>query len=532
MEKSLLVTVFVPTTDERSTDFQGGRGNIATGYPVGPHHILTARHVLYPEPPLFRDNRYVVKVRWHYHRQHKDADQHGWIRLAHDAKAIVWPDVDALETAPGADDLDALLLHCPRPDSAVGWRELSNERPSGDMSWESEGFPLATKYDAIRNPCSFGGSCFSKAPEENFFELSAEAAPESEDDWRGASGMPIFVGRRIIGIARRVPKRFGAEKLHATPCWKLLADDGFRAALGIDERKTVLDRVRRWLCTTLDQDCTEALAEPLGANAEIAGLELRKKAEKLSDRLLETDVRDAIKALRKAHRSLEDDADADVAAPLVDIANRVIPALFDQGVVRQVQGQQQMTLIPLPAGTHTVAELIMASSDGRPACFRPREHEDHQPPGEFSLPLHPEQGIHADASAALAGHLQRKLDPGKDAVQKFRTAVDDYLLGSFFRSDPGGPSRTLKERIQLTADLLKQRRVDSGATYYLIFQPPKDPKEREPFEELVRGLKRDYKAIAFLELDPSFQQERADRALVDPLCRMLAIKPQRPGDDG
>ena len=64
MEKSLLVAVFVPTTDAAGTDRGGARGVIGTGYPVGPDLILTARHLLNLEP---RDTRYRLKVRWHYH---------------------------------------------------------------------------------------------------------------------------------------------------------------------------------------------------------------------------------------------------------------------------------------------------------------------------------------------------------------------------------------------------------------------------------------------------------------------------------
>jgi hypothetical protein len=510
MDKSLLVAVFVPTTDASGTDYKGLEGFIATGYPVAPDLILTARHLFHPDPPTCRDQRYPVKVRWHYYRQHPEADKHGWIPLADDA--MVWP---------GTPELDAVLVRCQRPQGVVGWGVISEEAPTDDMNWVSEGFPRASVYDVLRNPSSFGGACFSKAPGEQYFELSALAPPEDEEDWRGASGMPIFVGRRLLGVAQRVPRKFGAERLHATPCRKLLANSQFRAALGFDDRQALVSKVRRRLAERLTPASVVSLAQAFDVEAELAGLEAAQQADTLAQRLLDSDIRFALGALRKAHRELAEEKGQEVAGALVEVALLVVPTLFDQGVIHHAKAAQDMTLVPLPAGTRTVAEIVMAGVDGRAAHFRARESEDHQPEGDLSLPLHPEPGIGGDASIALAGHLKRKLDPGAEAIRQLRTSIDDYLLGTFARPEPGAPVRERAERILLSADLLEDRRRDTGQTFYMVFYLPNDATERQSMETLVHELKRDYKAIAFLGLDPAFRQERADRKLVDPLCRML-----------
>jgi hypothetical protein len=527
VDKSLLVEIFVPTTDAAGTDHQGRSGSLATGFPVGPHHILTARHVLFPEPPVVRDPRHPIKVRWHYHRIHPQADQLGWISLGPDAEAILWPEGEALLKAPGEGELDALLLDAMPPRSARGWRELSPEPPYTNLAWESEGFPLATKYDDRREPCSFKGTCFAKAEAEAYFELEADAPPRQEEDWRGASGMPLFAGRRIVGIARRVPRRFGGERLHATPAWKLLQDPAFCLALGLDERRDQVAKVHAAICRELDPGSIAALAAEFGVENELVGKVDGEKAAALADRLLRSDVRDAIKLLRKAQQRAEDRGGGDAAAALLRTATVIIPALFDRGVVRQVEALAASALVPLPAGTLTVAELVMAAGDGRRARLRPREAEDHQPAGELNLPLYPEQGIATDASKALAGHMQRKLNPGEAAVQQLRTAVDEYLLGTFYRPDPYEPDFERAQRVQLVADTLRRRRTDTGETYYLVFRPPRDPSERAPFEAMVETLKRDFDAIAILELDLRFEQVRADRDLADPLCRMLPLEPKR-----
>ena len=289
MDKSLIVAVFVPTTDAARTDHKGCEGTIATGYPVAPDLVLTARHLFHPESPVLRDPRYPVKVRWHYHRQHPDADSQGWIPLAPDEDAMVWR---------GTADLDAVLLRCPRPQGALGWGIVSEEPPTDDMPWVSEGFPRATVYDALRDPCAFAGKCFSKAPGEYYFELDARAPPEAEEDWRGASGMPIFVGRRILGVAQRVPKKFGSERLHATPCRKLLADQRFRDALGFDDWQGRLDQVQSELAGVLTPAAAAALAAALGITADLAGHKPPEHTARVAQQLLETDIRRAITDLR------------------------------------------------------------------------------------------------------------------------------------------------------------------------------------------------------------------------------------------
>jgi hypothetical protein len=198
MDKSLLIAVFVPTTDETGTDFGGQRGELATGYPVGKDLILTARHVLHPEPPCHRDRRHRVKLRWHYF---PSGEGMNWIEI---------PDEDLVWESPG--ELDAALIRCPRPRDAVGWGIVSRDQPRDGVTWASEGFPRATRYENRRNPSSFIGKVCSKAPSEPCFELTVETAPEDEEGWKGVSGMPVFVGRRILGVVGSVPPKIQREK--------------------------------------------------------------------------------------------------------------------------------------------------------------------------------------------------------------------------------------------------------------------------------------------------------------------------------
>ena len=267
----------------------------------------------------------------------------------------------------------------------------------------------------------------------------------------------------------------------------------------------------------------------------MVGLDDGQRADWLVGRLLNTDMRTVIQALRAAHRSLCEEFNNQsggrsekAAAILVDIAQLIIPALYDHGVIKWVREQRDsrnIALVSLPASTRMVAEIIMAGADGRATRFLHREDEDDQPEGELNLPRMPEGGIDAgnvEVRAALQRHLNKKFNQGERDV--FRRAVDDYLLATFPRRARGGLEGTLEERIKLTADLLESKRRDSGQTFYMIFDLPEDAEGQNAMGAMVASLKRDYPALAFLRLDGSIEREREEVKLVDPFCRMLPLK--------
>ena len=66
MDKNLLVEIFVPTQGSG-----GKRGEFASGYPVAPDLILTARHALNPPD---RDLDHPIEMRW----RHPGVDASHW----------------------------------------------------------------------------------------------------------------------------------------------------------------------------------------------------------------------------------------------------------------------------------------------------------------------------------------------------------------------------------------------------------------------------------------------------------------------
>lgn len=526
MDRSLLIAVFVPTTNERGEDFKGEIGERATGYPVGKDLILTACHILHPKPPNQRDPRYRVAIRWHDFRSSDDAD---WIEISDDD--IIWE---------GQGELDAALIRCRRPPDAVGWGIVSRDRPRDWVQWIGDDLPRSAEYDNRRNPSSFIGKVCFKATPEPYFELTVDTILENEESWKGVSGMPVFVDHKILGVVRSVLPNFSANKLHATPMWKLLEDESFCEKLYGDELVKRVGSVKSKLARMLvgSREAVDALSKQkqLRIGDEMVGLDDGQRANWLAGLLLQTDIRTVISALRAAHRSLCEEG-GDRAGPtgraadiLVKVSQVIVPALYDYGIVHWVdshRGDGSAALVRLPVSTITVAEIIMAAVDGRETRYYPRRHEEDQPVGALSLPHLPECGIFANldkTTMAAHEHLRRKLCLEEEAT-KFRRQIDDGLF-ALYKPGPGEPEIKLpRQRIQAIANQLRRTQRDKGVTFYMVFLLPDDEDEKTAMLNMIQSLKDGYKeAILFFGLDYNFDRQEEEKNLFDPFYRMLPMQ--------
>lgn len=394
---------------------------------------------------------------------------------------------------PSQKDLDAALIRCSPPRDGMVWGIVSRDRPLDKMEWASEGFPAFTRYKKECCTNRFSGKVRSKALNESCVELAVEKAPEVGDDWKGVSGMLVFVGRKIIGVVQSVPPNFNARKLYATPTWKLFEDEAFRQAIGHGEQAKRIEEIKDKVIELLGRspDAVTALAKQIKIDKELVGLPSDQQTEQLINRLIDKkDVRTATMDLRRAHQSLcqKNDGNAEqnakAASILVNAVQLIVPVIYDYGVVKWTDRQRasgSVALVPLPVGTKTLAEIIMAGVDGRETQFRYREGETDYPEGKFSLPQMPECGIDPEGAKtreALHDHLDKKFY--LQEPESFRRAVDDYLLAIFSRPRRGASERNLQERKKLAANLLASESRDQNRTFYMLFYLPQDDKEQKP----------------------------------------------------
>jgi len=515
MKKDLIVAIFAVTNAKNPTT-----GVFGTGYPVAEDLILTSRHVVAPEnqkTPAW------IEVKWFY-------DQPA------DKKSPAWTKADLVWA--GAGDLDAALIRCRRPEylRKFSLSQLIERKPTDSESWESTGFALANKRGNVRKPGEFGGTVRSMAEAAPFFEVvegtpptGTPQEPITEEQWGGASGMPIFVASGILGILCQIPPKYGNKKLEAVPAWRLLQDEGFKKALGIDEERERLESARKLLRRLLER--SDAVTDDFAAELGLPRDDIPKCREQVVERLLgETLERlfDLALSVQEKRRLLKDQAGAGVA---VDLTLAVLPAVHDAAVVSDVRrrkGAAGESIVSLPAESRTLAEIIMAGADRRAARFRlPLPREGHFPAGEYDLPDPPEPGRDAAGKRVIddwRDHLVTVFGKDSDEFERdFRAYLKERFIQSDMRSSAAADAeerlrKSVADELNYLAEKKRQTR------YYCIAQMSADPTVRQKQETTLAKLKKDFPAIAFLLLAGGEGLD-VERRCYRPLCDLLYETP-------
>jgi hypothetical protein len=224
MNKDLLIRLFVPT---KSAGGPGNAGKCGTGFPIGRDPgqtdrdlILTCHHVIFPRDEasgeMVRDADKPIEILWQGDKSQV------WHLL--DVDPVVWFD----------EGLDVAVLSGPRADMLSGYGAVSGALPMTGERWESGGFASAAKFAGERRLASFKGEMYSQSRTDLFFEIGVDQPPERQQDWGGASGMPVCrLGTDVVmGVAGAVPSGWNNERLKVAPCFRLLQDNTFLIKTG------------------------------------------------------------------------------------------------------------------------------------------------------------------------------------------------------------------------------------------------------------------------------------------------------------
>ena len=345
MNKNLLIEIFVPTTDGSDVGIK------ATGYPVGARRIITARHVLFPNN---RDETKPIEVRW-YHQT---------------GQAAIWRQITRIAWD-GDDRFDCALIDCEFPQELPDYGMLSAEKPADGMNWVSEGFARAgRKDDGSRNPVPMLGEAHSAADTDPTFHVGVRYSTTLDQGWKGASGSPIFVDNKIIGVVISCPENFYQVRLLATPTWKLLQVEKFRREIGYDDRVKRLASIKGKIADALRR--SPAAVAALDEDSRTLHQSLDVRAHTLAGVILDLRIEQVLSRAKKAYKSLMDRGQGADAAAVREAANLVVPALFDEGVVEGLRSRKSdvgFALVPLPVAQHAVgttrATLGVASGRSR-----------------------------------------------------------------------------------------------------------------------------------------------------------------------
>jgi len=202
---ALVRAIFKSNTGE--TTYKHG-----TGYFITKDLVLTAGHVLSPAPSE-------VKVRLEEPSDRKDP----WL----EAKASpVWED----------QKLDAALLKIDEPIHDVEaplWCKTSFDK---NVEWHSTAYPLASAEmtedgKAYKSAGLEGKWYVDGGGGQGLQELDLGVEHESEGQWNGISGAPVFVGDELVGIIKSYKTGYKGKRLDGVPVNQFLSDPAFQREL-------------------------------------------------------------------------------------------------------------------------------------------------------------------------------------------------------------------------------------------------------------------------------------------------------------
>jgi len=338
MIEKILIEVYAAIDGDR-------KGNIATACPVAPGRLLTARHALNLKDDKVQGS---IKIRWY----HLKGDP-----------AYNWQEAKLIDC--GLDpDLDVALLGCTFPEGIeISYPNLLQQPEHGPIAWHSIGFPDVGTLNALREPTALWGNGKSQGDR---LELGVDAPVAKEDDWRGASGAPVFIKGRntIAGVIVTCPKKFAAARLHAVPTWKLFKGSTFEHelahALVVDWLASLKEEVR-WLLS--EQPKVVAL---LAAELKIAKVDQATMDHQLMEKIPMDRVIPAFKRVLDllCRRNQNDDA-----VKLRTLLYHLLPLRFDAALLRQVSSSTH-AISAVDIGTRSVVEIAMAAYSGRAVEMR------------------------------------------------------------------------------------------------------------------------------------------------------------------
>lgn len=433
-----IARIFVPTSGEN--------GKNGTCYPIAPDRVITAAHALEGW-----DRKRPIQVWWN---QHPDTKPLNW----QDAE-VVWNGQD--------EEIDVAILKTRFPSQVDGYAHLSLLPPKFKECYESRGYPVVGKTEDDREAVPITGEVIQYVQIDKYVALGIEfsfkkQSPKKEAaGWRGASGAPVIVGDRFLGVLANCPVGFGAKRVNAVPFCALAQNHAFFDAIEYTEDLKQLQRIRKerrrvvqvelksLLCSKHDEnwgqggDCphsilVDTLLYELNQNgvdtsAAEAKVDCGARADILAGLLVNAEPKAILDALLAVTQSKGNTFQQQHLAAVRRLVELALPVTFDRIDSTIRLAKEQDDSLGLEAASRAMAELAIASLENREARFRsPDATSRNLPHGVGCLPdsllVAPELGSAAgeDARAdAAIRHIATKATVGgKEIVQREATIFD------------------------------------------------------------------------------------------------------------
>ena len=484
--KDSLIAIYVPLEGN-------DEGKVATAVPIGNGLILTARHVVVLE-----------------NRGSEPIELHHWYLKGDDRITLCGPDDEAIVWE--CERLDIALLRPPKlPDTPLCY--LHPRRLSDGDGFSGEAFPQAGVRDGVREPEAYLGEVATKAAGEPYFELQLNDAkrPASAKAWKGASGMPVVMDEMVVGVCIEVDGHWPSNGvLRATAIEKLWEEGQFRDLVRPQVAVNSFRSILRTKVKLLQED--GATLESFNDSVAQFGDECvplltteEARVDPFVERLLSAPSKTLLDILYHTKMGLLEAGELGNGLKLVeDIARIVAPVVIGlhgtrassvRDAVRNGSGAFSLQ----PIGTRTLAELVMAAAEERPASYRARQVENELPAGKAWIPI----PVPNARSAASPDELAHQMI--EEIARACGVTVDRDLI-----------IENLKASMTVSRELKR-------ALPYFAFAPRKNKDERELDERACKIVQRSLPLLNVLvlneELEPKERTELHALPYLMPLAR-------------
>lgn len=388
---------------------------------------------------------------------------------------------------------------------------IAKRQVSIGEKWHSEGFAEAEKKDNKRPPVGIKGELNNNGHHDTY-DLGVDYSTKQDEHWRGISGGAVFSGYEsndIIGIIVSCRANYGAQRLNATPTFKLLEQESFRrivyAEIDVEaEKREKLAWAAKEIEQLLDHaNVLKRLSVELKAGADAATI---------TDTLLHLPLPRLLNVLNTMRVDFQKAAELSSLECTRKIFNVLLPALFDCHLTalarRHKETFVEVSLNPAIA-TESVAEIIMAGADDRGTVFI-LEKPNALPFGAFNR----------HKSLPLPGKIEIGPDKKQTHLECFhRQMIDEFAVSS------GAIEPDLIEDAADEIEHLATRTYDKQ-TRYCTYTLPEAADERAVLREVIESLQRDYRYLVFIELTSDRNLRRNEQKQVRPIRDMLDVNKQ------
>nr|VFK30187.1 MAG: NACHT domain-containing protein [Candidatus Kentron sp. MB]VFK75125.1 MAG: NACHT domain-containing protein [Candidatus Kentron sp. MB] len=210
MQAHIVAELYVPSKGRSETCDPQGEHMCA--FPVTQDFVLTCWHGLNNEE---RDDKKPVEIRWR--------DSSGRVILNTDDQCDEgWREVGA--TVWKNEELDIAVLACDSiPKGLAGKVCFADARPLGNSTWNSWSYPkgVGRDPDGTTRCEPMSGKTEDWFPDTTELPLDCPVGLSNALAWRGASGAPVFVDNKLVGVVRTASTAHEGRRLWATAAWHL-----------------------------------------------------------------------------------------------------------------------------------------------------------------------------------------------------------------------------------------------------------------------------------------------------------------------